>query len=131
MKLILRVTYTGYMIPVFAMKRWLFWLFYLNPLGYGYSAIFANEFHRVDFTCDGNYVLPRNIPEAGITGFNENGVGENQLCSVPGSVPGQNIISGDDYMAAAFEYSYSYVWRNVSSLSKYMADASLVSCSVS
>ena len=42
------VTYTGYMIPVFAMKRWLFWLFYLNPLSYGYESIFANEFGRLD-----------------------------------------------------------------------------------
>lgn len=31
------VTYAGYMIPVFAMKRWLFWLFYLNPLSYAYE----------------------------------------------------------------------------------------------
>ena len=41
------VTYTGYMIPVFAMKRWLFWIYYLNPLSYGYEAIFANEFSRL------------------------------------------------------------------------------------
>jgi ATP-binding cassette subfamily G (WHITE) protein 2 (SNQ2) len=43
----LMVTYTGYMIPVFQMKRWLFWIFYLNPLSYGYEAIFANEFSRI------------------------------------------------------------------------------------
>lgn len=41
------VTYAGYMIPVFAMKRWLFWLFYLNPLSYAYEALFANEFGRL------------------------------------------------------------------------------------
>lgn len=27
------VTYTGYMIPVFAMRRWLFWLYYLSESG--------------------------------------------------------------------------------------------------
>lgn len=42
------VTYAGYMIPVFAMKRWLFWIYYLNPLSYAYEAIFANEFSRID-----------------------------------------------------------------------------------
>lgn len=51
------------MIPVFAMKRWLFWIFCtsrrragnapancadLNPLSYGYEAIFANEFSRIN-----------------------------------------------------------------------------------
>ena len=63
------VTYTGYMIPVFAMKRWLFWLFYLNPLSYGYEAIFANEFSRINLTCDGSNIIPRNLPAMGITGF--------------------------------------------------------------
>lgn len=105
------VTYTGYMIPVFAMKRWLFWLFYLNPLSYGYEAIFANEFSRIDLTCDNSYIIPRNIPAAGITGFPDN-VGPNQLCSISGSVAGQNVVSGNDYMAAAFQYTKSHIWRN-------------------
>lgn len=34
------------------MKRWLFWLFYLNPLSYGYEAIFANEFSRIDVSSE-------------------------------------------------------------------------------
>jgi ATP-binding cassette subfamily G (WHITE) protein 2 (SNQ2) len=29
------VIYAGYMIPVNTMKRWLFWIYYLNPLSYG------------------------------------------------------------------------------------------------
>lgn len=29
------VQYAGYMIPVFEMKRWLFWIFYINPVSYG------------------------------------------------------------------------------------------------
>ena len=29
------VQYAGYMIPVFDMKRWLFWIYYINPVSYG------------------------------------------------------------------------------------------------
>lgn len=29
------VQYVGYMIPVFDMKRWLFWIYYINPISYG------------------------------------------------------------------------------------------------
>ncbi|ORY35845.1 ABC-2 type transporter-domain-containing protein [Naematelia encephala] len=105
------VTYAGYVIPVFAMKRWLFWLFYLNPLSYGYEAIFANEFSRIDLTCDTSYIIPHNIPAAGITGFPDT-VGPNQLCSLAGSVAGQNSVTGSDYMNAAFQYRKDHIWRN-------------------
>lgn len=105
------VTYAGYMIPVFAMKRWLFWLFYLNPLSYAYESLFANEFGRIDLICDTNYILPRNIPAAGITGFPDT-VGANQLCALPGSTPGSNVVSGTAYMNAAFTYYSSHIWRN-------------------
>lgn len=99
-------------------------LFYLNPLGYGYSAIFANEFSRLDFQCDQAYTIPRNIPQAGVTGFPDSGVSDNQLCSLPGSVPGQDVISGDAYMAAAFDYYSSNIWRNVSVSLRIDADTS-------
>ena len=105
------VTYTGYMIPVFAMKRWLFWLYYLNPLSYGYEMIFANEFSRITLTCDSTYVIPRNIPEAGINGY-PNDVGPNQLCSLFGSGVGQNSVTGADYMYAGYEYRKAHIWRN-------------------
>jgi len=106
------VTYTGYMIPVQSMKRWLFWLFYLNPLSYGYEAIFANEFSRLQLTCDQAYTIPRNIPAAGITGFPDNGVGPNQLCSIQGAGVGQNTVDGNAYMSAGYSYTKSHIWRN-------------------
>jgi len=104
------VTYTGYMVPQFAMKRWLFWLTYLNPLYYGYEAIFANEFHRLTLKCNGAYVIPRNIPGV-IEGFFD-GVGPNQMCSLPGAIPGNDFVTGTDYMHAAFRYSKAHIWRN-------------------
>ncbi|OCF43306.1 ATP-binding cassette transporter [Kwoniella heveanensis CBS 569] len=105
------VTYTGYMIPVQQMKRWLFWLFYLNPLSYGYEAIFVNEFSRIDLTCDSSYIIPRNIPQAGITGYPDT-VGPNQLCSIFGSTAGSGVVSGSNYMNAGYSYTKAHRWRN-------------------
>lgn len=31
------VHYSGYMIPEQALKKWLFWIYYLNPFSYGMS----------------------------------------------------------------------------------------------
>ncbi|KAL7421564.1 ATP-binding cassette transporter snq2 [Cryptotrichosporon argae] len=105
------VTYTGYMIPVFQMKRWLFWLFYLNPLSYGYEAIFANEFSRITLTCDTTYIIPHNVAAAGITGYPDT-VGANQLCGLTGATAGENAVAGSAYMAAGFQYYKAHIWRN-------------------
>lgn len=121
------VTYTGYMIPVFAMKRWLFWLFYLNPLSYGYEAIFANEFSRISFTCDSSYIVPRNVPSAGITGFPDQ-VGQYQLCTLPGSVVGQSVVSGSAYAQTAFQYTKAHIWRNYGILLGFFVFFMLLQC---
>lgn len=40
------VLYSGYLIPIFSMKRWLFWLYYLNPIQFAFSSSMVNEFKR-------------------------------------------------------------------------------------
>lgn len=35
------------------------------------------------------------------------------ICSIPGSVAGQTTVSGDAYVQASFQYSYSHIWRNL------------------
>lgn len=60
------IQYAGYMIPVQQMKRWLFWIYYINPVAYGacrhdivsamhlttphpaFVGALENEFMRVD-----------------------------------------------------------------------------------
>jgi ATP-binding cassette, subfamily G (WHITE), member 2, PDR len=39
--------------------------------------------------------------------------GNTFICSVPGAVPGETTVSGDAYLQTNFEYSYSYIWRNL------------------
>ena len=59
----------------------------------------ANEFRNIDLTCDGAYVTPRNI--GNITKFPVV-LGPNQVCTLPGALPGAVIVPGRDYIAASF-----------------------------
>ncbi|KAF8743104.1 ABC transporter, partial [Rhizoctonia solani] len=101
------VTYAGYMIPVQAMKRWLFWIW--NPLNYGFASMMENEFYRVDLQCVGNYIVPRNV--GSITKYPTE-LGPNQACTLPGATPGESLVTGDAYMLASFEYRQKDIWRN-------------------
>ncbi|CAE6446782.1 unnamed protein product, partial [Rhizoctonia solani] len=103
------VTYAGYMIPVQAMKRWLFWIWYLNPLNYGFASMMENEFYRIDLQCVGNYIVPRNV--GSITKYPTE-LGPNQACTLPGAIPGESLVTGDAYMFASFEYRQKEIWRN-------------------
>jgi ATP-binding cassette subfamily G (WHITE) protein 2 (SNQ2) len=58
------ILYSGYMISIGHMKRWLFWIFYINPLSYAWSALMENEFQDLTLTCDGTYIVPRNTGNA-------------------------------------------------------------------
>lgn len=70
----------------------------------------ANEFKRINLLCDGNYILPSNVggafPQYPTT------LGANQVCTLAGSVPGQQFVRGRDYIYASFEYNVDDQWRN-------------------
>ncbi|KAG8747761.1 hypothetical protein FRC11_012255, partial [Ceratobasidium sp. 423] len=105
----LMVVYSGYMIPVYAMKRWLFWIWYLNPVNYGFAAMMENEFYRINMSCDGNYIIPHNVGD--VTKYPTT-LGPNQVCTLIGATPGQSQVSGDAYMGAGYEYQKAHIWRN-------------------
>ncbi|KAI0789262.1 ABC-2 type transporter-domain-containing protein [Abortiporus biennis] len=102
------VQYAGYMIPVFQMKRWLFWIFYINPLSYAFSGCIENEFMRINLECEGAYIVPRN--GFGINSYPD-GLGPNQICTLPGSVPGETLVSGRAYLRDGFGLDVSDLWR--------------------
>ncbi|ETW86786.1 ABC transporter [Heterobasidion irregulare TC 32-1] len=102
------VIYVGYMIPVDQMKRWLFWIFYLNPFSYVWAACMENEFMRLTLTCDGTYVVPRNGP--GMTKYPDT-LGPNQACTLPGSSPGSIFVAGRDYVRAGYGLDVADLWR--------------------
>ena len=99
------VLYSGYLIPVFSMKRWLFWIYYINPLQYAFSATLINEFKRINLACEGSYIAPSGA------GY-PNNLGDNQVCTLAGSVPGDPNVSGSAYLQASFDYAQSTQWRN-------------------
>ncbi|KAL7416336.1 putative ATP-binding cassette transporter [Mrakia frigida] len=103
------VLYAGYMIPVFAMKRWLFWIYYINPLNYGFAALMIIEFSRVNLACDGAYIIPGN---AGVLTSYPDTIGDYSTCNLAGSVPGQSFVRGSDYILAGYEYRTQDLWRN-------------------
>ncbi len=53
------VVFAGYVIPRDAMYRWLFWIAYINPLYFAFSAVMANEFKDLSLACVGSYIVPR------------------------------------------------------------------------
>lgn len=97
------ITYTGYMIIKPKMHPWLGWIYWINPLAYGFDALLSNEFHSKVIPCVGVNLIP-NGP-----GYNNT---DYQSCAgVGGARPGQVVITGEDYLAA-LSYRQSHVWRN-------------------
>lgn len=70
---------------------------------YGFEGIIANEFHTLNGKC------ATLVPSG--PGY-ENVQLENQVCSTIGSIPGQDRVDGNRFIALAYDYSYSHVWRN-------------------
>ncbi|KZS96568.1 pleiotropic drug resistance ABC transporter [Sistotremastrum niveocremeum HHB9708] len=98
------VLYTGFTIPKPSMIGALKWLTYINPIRYGFESLVANEFHGLDATCS-------NLVPSG-PGY-ENAQLTNQVCTTVGSVPGQQTVSGDNFISLNYQYSYSHEWRNL------------------
>ncbi|KAI5241291.1 putative ABC multidrug transporter [Aureobasidium subglaciale] len=94
------VIYTGYVLPRPYMKDWFEWIHYLNPIYYAFEILIANEFHGREFTCSQFVPAYPNL------------VGDQFICSQTGAVAGRRTVSGDSYIQAAYQYSYSHVWRN-------------------
>ncbi|KAH7002660.1 ABC multidrug transporter [Ilyonectria destructans] len=95
--------YTGYQITKAQMHPWLGWLYWLNPLAYGFEALLGNELHLKVINCAGSNLVPNG---EGYTSV------EHQACAgVGGAKPGAAFLSGDDYLAS-LSYQHSHVWRN-------------------
>ncbi|OJJ32729.1 hypothetical protein ASPWEDRAFT_42743 [Aspergillus wentii DTO 134E9] len=94
------VVYTGFVVPLPYMHPWFKWIHYLNPIFYAFELLIANEFHGRDFTC--SQFIPA-YPSL---------FGDSFICSQTGAVAGQRTVSGDNYILASYNYTYSHVWRN-------------------
>lgn len=95
--------YAGYIIPKPSMIGALRWLNYINPLRYGFEALFTNEFHTIRGKCSSLVPQGPGYPNVSI---------ENQVCTVVGSQPGQLYVDGNLFAGLSHEYYWSNAWRN-------------------
>jgi ATP-binding cassette subfamily G (WHITE) protein 2 (SNQ2) len=94
---------SGYLIQYQSEQVWLRWIFYINALGLGFSALMMNEFGRLDLTCEGTSLIPYG---PGYDDINS------QVCTLAGSQAGSTTVSGSDYIKLAFSYDVKDLWRN-------------------
>lgn len=81
------------------MHPWFGWIRWINPIFYGFEILVANEFHGRRFECS------QFVPTYGQNG-------QTFICSTVGAVAGERTVSGDAYIAEAYGYYYSNVWRD-------------------
>ncbi|KAL1653351.1 ATP-binding cassette transporter snq2 [Didymella pomorum] len=92
---------SGYLIQWQSEQVWLRWIFYINALGLGFAALMLNEFKRVDLTCVDSSLVPSG------PGYNDINA---QVCTLPGSVAGTNIVRGSDYVSQSFSWHVGDLW---------------------
>lgn len=97
------IMYTGYMIQKPQMHPWLGWIFWIDPLSYGFETLLSNEFHNKVIPCVGNNLIPQG------PGYMDSA---HQSCAgVGGAIQGNTYVTGDQYLGS-LSYSHSHVWRN-------------------
>ena len=94
---------SGYIIQYQSQQVWLRWIFYINALGLGFSAMMMNEFKRLTMRCTAESLIP--------SGAGYNNI-DHQVCTLPGSQAGSNEVSGSAYVKTGFSYDPADLWRN-------------------
>lgn len=97
------VIYTGFFIPKTEMHPWFVWIYWIDPLAYGFEALLSNEFHGQVINCVNNNLIPNGPGYADVA---------YQSCAgVRGATQGASFLTGEQYLKA-LSYSHSHVWRN-------------------
>lgn len=105
------VIYTGFAIPVTTMPGWSRWINYLDPIAYGFEALMVNEFVGREYVC--TQIVPSGPGYEGASGTE-------QICSTQGAVPGNVVVSGEDYINTAYQYYAANKWRNFGIMIAFM-----------
>ncbi|KAJ1731009.1 ATP-binding cassette transporter snq2, partial [Coemansia biformis] len=93
----------GYLQPPNSMHGWFVWIYWINPLAYGFKALMSNEFRNIEFRCAGANLIP-NGP--GFDNINH------QVCTLQGAVPGQLYVRGRDYLAQGYSFYVDDQWKD-------------------
>lgn len=85
------------------MHPWFVWIYWINPMAYGFEAILSNEFRGTIIPCVGNNLVPNGPGYADVA---------SQACSgIAGAAPGSASVTGEEYLAS-LSYSADNIWRN-------------------
>ncbi|KAL1877939.1 Multidrug resistance protein [Diaporthe australafricana] len=98
------VLYTGFTIPTAHTQAWLGWIRWINPVFYGLESVFINEFVGRDFPCS-------DLVPSG-PGY-DSVLDSSKVCSTAGAIPGQETVSGENYLRATFGFRAEHRWRNL------------------
>jgi ABC-type multidrug transport system ATPase subunit len=99
------ILYMGYQIPKPSMHPWFVWLYWIDPLSYGFESLMANEFKSQIIPCVYNNLIPNYLSEYADPAH--------QACAgVSGAAPGATSVIGDAYLQS-ISYAPSHIWRNV------------------
>ena len=113
------ITYTGYMIPKPDMHPWFVWIYWIDPMAYGFDALLSNELKDTVIPCANNNLIPNFLPQ-----YQDP---SHQACTgVRGAQPYDTSITGEAYLSS-ISYSPSHIWRNVGILFAWWV---LCKCSV-
>ncbi|KAJ2791803.1 ATP-binding cassette transporter snq2 [Coemansia linderi] len=100
--LLFMILYVGYLIPPQTMHKYFKWIYWANPLAYGFKALLSNEFRDINYPCVGSSLIPRG-----------NGIGiANQVCTIAGSIPGQLRVNGRRYLERGFHIHAKDQWKD-------------------
>jgi ABC-type multidrug transport system ATPase subunit len=98
--------YTGYMITKPEMHPWFVWIFWINPMAYGFDSLLSNEFHAQEIPCVGPNIIPNGPGYASESG------GGQSCAGVGGAVPGATSLTGDAYLSS-MSFGHGHIWRNL------------------
>ncbi|KNC96342.1 uncharacterized protein SPPG_08243 [Spizellomyces punctatus DAOM BR117] len=96
--LIAALSYNGFLITTDKMHGWFIWLYYINPLGYGFKALLLNEMKGLIFPCTGTEAVP----------FGPSYTNDlYRTCTLKGQSGNELFVRGEDYVRETFGYKES------------------------
>lgn len=107
------ILYNGYQIPKPQMHPWFVWIYWINPLSYGFESLLANEFKDTVIDCAFANLVPNYLPQ-----YEDRA---HQSCAgIAGAAPGAVSLTGEEYLRS-LSYSSDHIWRNVGILVAWWA----------
>ncbi|KAJ1731752.1 ATP-binding cassette transporter snq2, partial [Coemansia biformis] len=100
--LLFMILYVGYLIPPPMMHHYFKWIYWINPLAYGFKALASNEYRNINYPCQPGGLVP-DMPGISIA---------NQVCTVSGSDPGKLRVRGRDYLERHYSIHVTDQWKD-------------------